>query len=91
MVKLQQLPFMLEVKGPMWIVKKRAQAGENHCGSAERMSTFTGSVPDLSAFTMIKPAEESKTWCCHTQTYTGVSDVLMFSHCLHTLRKDEVK
>lgn len=69
---------MLEVKGPTWIVKERAQAVENQCGFAERMSAFASSAPDLYAFTMIKPAEESKTWCCDTQTYTGASDINVF-------------
>lgn len=58
-------PFVLEIKGLLWIVKERAQAGESQGSSAERMSAFTSSAPDRCAFTTVRPAEESKTWCRH--------------------------
>lgn len=56
---------------------------------SERMPAFASSAPDLCAFMMIKSAEESKTWCCHTHALGQVT--LMSSHCLHTLAKDEAK
>jgi len=74
---------VLEVKGPAWMVEERAEADENQCGSAERMSDFTSSAPDLYAFTMTNPAEESKMWCCHTQIYTGASDINVFPLLTH--------